>query len=348
MAASVIGYSAVAAKVRAMYSEVLTSEDYELLMNKPRVTDVFLWLKDNSVYGAVMKGINESTVHRGQIERVFSKALFHDAYKLSLMLSQNDRKMLACILAKTDIQIIKRVIRSIHTGVSLDIGTVKSLYKDETLGIPFDLKAVLTARSYQELAQALKPTPVYQVIEPFLRENLENTFELENALDQYYYTMLHKSADAYLRGKDRRITKEFLAAEVDMHNLLRSYRYREYYSYSGEKMLAHLFPNQYKLRPDFWKRMAESDSKDFRALVSETRYGSLFAQENDDRWYQEASQAMANIFRRHLRRDPYNFTAVAAYIFLKEIDIQNLITIIEGVRYSLDPGEIRTYLVKIK
>ena len=57
---------------------------------------------------------------------------------------------------------------------------------------------------------------------------------------------------------------------------------------------------------------------------------------------------MADLFRKHLREDPYNFAAVVDYIFLKEMDIQNLVTIIEGVRYSLEPGEIRRYLIKIK
>ncbi len=348
MAASVVMYSAVAAKLRAMYSRILTTEDYELLMNKPRVADVFLWLKDNSAYGEILNTMSESSVHRGQIERVFSRALFRDAHSISLMLSRSDKKMLEAIMAKTDIQIVKRVIRSIHTRIPLDLGTVKAIYKNEHVGIPFDLEAVITAGTYDELAEALKDTPLYKVIKPFLEEDLTSTFELENALDQYYFTMLNKSADECLSGQDKKKTKEFLAADADIHNLLRSYRYKRYYSYSGDNMLAHLFPNKYKLKPGFWKKLAESDVKDFRALVMETKYKGLFTEEDDAGWYREASQAMADSFRKHFRKDPYNFTAVVSYIFLKEIDIQNLITVIEGVRYSLDPKEIRGYLVKIK
>lgn len=348
MGASVVTYSAVAAKLRAMYSRILTTEDYELLMNKPRVTDVFLWLKDNSAYGEILNSMSESSVHRGQIERVFSRALFNDAHSISLMLSRNDKRMLEAVLAKTDIQIIKRVIRSIHTHIPLDLGTVKAIYKNEHVGIPFSLEAVLTARTYDELAEALRETPLYKVIRPFLEEDLTSTFELENALDQYYFTMLNKSADAYLSGQDRKKTKEFLAADADIHNLLRSYRYKRYYSYSGENMLAHLFPNKYKLRPGFWEKLADSDVRNFRELAMETKYKGLFMGEDDTGWYREASQTMADRFRNHFRKDPYNFTAVFSYLYLKEIDIQNLITITEGVRYSLDPKEIRGYLVKVK
>ncbi len=348
MAASVVTYSAVAAKLRAMYSRILTSEDYELLMNKSRVSDVFLWLKDNSAYGDVLNTINESSIHRGQIERVFGKSLFNDAYSISHMLPQSNKKMLGAVLAKADIQIVKRVIRSIHTQIPIDLGMVKSIYKNEHAGIPFHLEAVMMSKTYDELAQALKNTPLYKVIKPFLADNITNTFELENALDKYYFTMLNKSADAYLSGQDRRKTKEFLAAEVDMHNLLRSYRYMKYYSYSGEKMLAHLFPNKYKLTNDFWEELADSDIKNFRELAMKTRYKRIFTEEDDSLWYRETSQAMADLFRKHLREDPYNFAAVVDYIFLKEMDIQNLVTIIEGVRYSLEPGEIRRYLVKIK
>ena len=348
MAASVVTYSAVAAKLRAMYSRIPTSRDYDQLMNKSRVSDVFLWLKDHSVYGEVLNTINESAIHRGQIERVFGKSLFNDAYSLSHMLSQNDQKMLEAVLAKADIQIIKRIIRSIHTKIPIDLGTVKSIDKNRRKRGAFYSEAVMMSKTYDELAEALKNTPLYKVIKPFLAEDMTNTFELENALDKYYFTMLSKSADAYLSGQDRKKTKEFLAAEVDMHNLLRSYRYMKYYSYSGEKMLAHLFPNQYKLTNSFWKELAESDIKNFRELAMKTKYKRIFTEEDDSLWYRETSQAMADLFKKHLREDPYNFTAVADYIFLKEIDIQNLITIIEGVRYSLEPGEIRRYLVKIK
>lgn len=348
MAASVVTYSAVAAKLRAMYSRILTSEDYELLMNKSCVSDVFLWLKNHSAYGEIFHTIHESSIHRGQIERVFGRALFDDAYSISLMLPQNNRKMLEAVLAKADIQLVKRVIRAIHTQIPLDLGTVRAIYKKEHMGISFDVESVITAKTYDELAEALKGTPLYKVIKPFLSETVTSTFELENALDQCYFTMLNKSADTYLRGQDRKWTKEFLAAEVDMHNLLRSYRYKKYYSYSGEKMLAHLFPNKYKLKPEFWKTLADSDSKDFRKLAMNTKYRRLFREEDDASWYREVSQAMADSFRKHFRENPYNFTAVICYLFLKEIAIQNLITIIEGVRYALTPKEIRGYLVTIK
>lgn len=348
MAASVVTYSAVAAKLRAMYSQLLTEEDYETLMAKPRVADVFLWLRENTAYGDVLQGLNESSVHRGEIERLFSHALFDDARRISLMLSKDEKKMLAGVMAKTDIQIVKRIIRAIHTGVPIDISTVKSIYKDKSFAAPFDLEAALTAKTYGELGEVLKPGPLYDVLAPYLAEPVQNTFEMENALDKYYFLSLDKLAQQYLSGADRINTRKFLSAEVDMQNLLRSYRYKKYYSYPGEKVISHLFPNKCKLKNTFWVKVAESDVKDFRELALNTSYGDIFRSEDDSEWYGEMSRQIARMFKRHFRNDTYNFTTVVAYIYLKEIDIQNLITIIEGVRYSLEPSEIRKYLVLIK
>lgn len=348
MAVSVVTYSAVATKLRAMYSQLLTEADYDMLMAKPRVADVFLWLRENTAYGDALQGLSESSVHRGEIERLFSRALFDDARRISLMLSQNEKKMLAGVMAKTDIQIIKRIIRSIHTGVPIDIGTVKSFYKDKSFATPFDLEAALSVKTYAELGEVLKPGPLYDVLEPYLTEPVQNTFEMENALDKYYFISLNKLAQRYLSGADRTNTRKFLAAEVDMHNLLRSYRYKKYYSYPGEKVISHLLPNKCKLKNTFWVKIAESDVKDFRELAMDTKYGAIFQSENDSTWYREMSQQIAEMFKRHFRNDTYNFTTVVAYIYLKEIDIQNLITIVEGVRYSLEPSEIRKYLVRIK
>ena len=348
MAASVVTYSAVAAKLRAMYSQLLTAEDYELLTTKPRVADVFLWLRENTAYGEILRGLNEASVHRGEIERLFSRALFEDAGRISRMLSQNEKKMLAAVMSKTDIQIVKRIIRSVHTGVAIDIGTVKSFYKNKNFAISFPLEAALTAKSYGELGEALKDSPLYDVLAPYLAEPVQNTFEMENALDRFYFLSLDKAAQRYLRGEDRIRTRNFLAAEVDMHNLLRSYRYKRYYSYPEEKVISHLFPNKYKLKNSFWIKVAESDVKDFRELAMETRYGEIFRSEDDSAWYGEMSRQIAGMFKHHFRTDPYNFASVVAYIYLKETDIQNLITIIEGVRYSLEPSDIRKYLVLMK
>ena len=340
MAAPVVTYSAVAAKLRAMYGGLLALEDYALLMNKQRVDDVFSWLIENSAYSKILSSINGNTVHRGQMERMFNQALFRDASGISSMLPKNDKRMLEAVLMKRDIQTVKRVIRSIHTGISLNFSTA-DIFSDQEA-------AVLQSRTYGELAVSLQNTPLHKVIRPFLTDNAASPFAAENALDQYYFTMLMKSTDRYLRGQARKTTKAVLAEEADIRNLLRSYRYRRYYACSGEQMLARLVPNRYQLNPGFWKELADSDSKDFRRLVMQTKYKKIFVSQDDADWYREASQTMADQFKKHFREQPYTFTAVLAYLFFQKTDIQNVIAIIEGVRYSLEPRDIRRYLITVK
>lgn len=83
----VFSYSAVITKLRAMYSKLLTNDDYEILMSQQSVTEIVQWLKKNSQYQDILKTIPESEIHRGDIERIFWGTLYKDAEGLEKMLS---------------------------------------------------------------------------------------------------------------------------------------------------------------------------------------------------------------------------------------------------------------------
>ena len=52
------------------------------------------------------------------------------------------------------------------------------------------------------------------------------------------------------------------------------------------------------------------------------------------------------IYRSNIRMRPFTIAPMVDYIFLKEIEIVNLTTIIEGVRYHIDPDKVGTFITK--
>ena len=70
--------NAILSKARAMYGKRLTKENYNDLLNCQTVGEVASYLKSRTVYGKCLAGINESEVHRGQLEVALRQKLFDD------------------------------------------------------------------------------------------------------------------------------------------------------------------------------------------------------------------------------------------------------------------------------
>ena len=328
--------------MRGMYGRLLTAENYELLMSMSRVGDIVRWLKENGGYAETLKDISEASVHRSSLENAFHAALIVDAKKLSAMLGAKEKKMMALLMARVEIDILKRIIRSIYTGIPVPS---QVLQMDLSYSRQFDLFRCLEAKHFMQLLEALRGTGYDQVLTPLvLREDI-STFDMEEALDEYYFRRLKEGAKKYLSGTDLKAAENFWGSEIDAQNILWTYRYKKYYHFSKEETLRHLVPNKYKIRKEQLLRLADSSVADFERVVAETRYSRLFANSRDVEWDRRVTDYLCRMYMRQIRRSAYNFTTIAAYLYLKEIDIRNIITIVEGVRYRIGPSEIRRYLI---
>jgi len=173
---------------------------------------------------------------------------------------------------------------------------------------------------------------------------ITGTFDMEEALDEYYFKTVLDSAKKYLTQEDYNITKNFFGTEADVQNIIWIYRYKKYYDFTEEEILGHILPNRRKLRREQIRALSAANVEDFRSVVSETRYRLLFAGDAAQ-WDSSASDYLRNMFMSQMRHNRYSFAAIVAYLFLKEIDIQNIITIVEGVRYGMEPQQIEQYLI---
>ena len=63
--------NAITAKARAIYGKRLTKEDYNNLLHKRGVSGVVAYLKTTEKYRATFANVNETTIHRGQVEQGF-------------------------------------------------------------------------------------------------------------------------------------------------------------------------------------------------------------------------------------------------------------------------------------
>ena len=68
---SLLEYSGVVTKIRAMQKNLLTDDDFREIVTMPDVAAVESYLKKNPVYAEAFGNINESDIHREALEAVF-------------------------------------------------------------------------------------------------------------------------------------------------------------------------------------------------------------------------------------------------------------------------------------
>ncbi len=343
-----VKYSAIAAKLRAMHSSFLTGGDYERLLSKKSVNEICAYLKSAPGYCDALADVNERGVHRGEMERMLERDIMDEYVRIYNFVDFSDREIMNLWFMRRELRFLKREIRHIYThekcvGDDIDRGTFNDFFDSHT---KIDKDIMQSASSLSDCIKACEKTPY---AEPLRRaESLEvDFFSAGMVLESFYYRYIWKTGQRRLNKEQLGLFRKLMGSQIDMLNLMWIYRGKKYFSFENEMIFTYLLPVQYRLKENTVKRLVmTSDTESFTELVkSSTPYGELFdnydngifPEENYNRIYRRLSE---NIFVSYTE----TIVAVCAYLNLKEEEIKNITTIIEGVRYGLNPDFIREHI----
>ena len=151
----------------------------------------------------------------------------------------------------------------------------------------------------------------------------------------YNNKLLYLYTKRYLKN-DKDIL-ELIGTKIDILNILSIYRAKKYYNLPKDKIMDKLIKVNYKIPKDTIIKLCEQTSiQDLFKVLEETRYRHIFIADNEEQIEKKAKQYLYKIYKKHLRQDLLKFSNILAYIFLREIEIENIINIIEGTRYQED------------
>ena len=154
----------------------------------------------------------------------------------------------------------------------------------------------------------------------------------------HYYTNLWKDKDRYLSGASKDIAAKIHGTEIDMYNLICIYRLKKNYKPVKEFVYKHILPINYKLPPEMVSQLVETDTPAaMREIIQSTCYGKYFG-EGDS--YSAFYKALSDVYKRVSYKNTNSIAPIIYYFFRKGMEIKNIVTIFEGVNYSLAPDEI--------
>jgi len=341
-------YNALMAKARAMYGKLLKKEDYNELLKQRSVGDIVSYLKHNTHYSDVLADVNESEIHRAQFERILRRSLMNDYRKLLSFAHGNIRDFLKLIYLKHEIESLKRLLRALETKGTTSVAE-DSLYFLKSYD-PLHIAKLATVQNIKELISELKDTPYYDVLRPFLGEKEgHNLFELEMSLDMYYLNLVFSKKKTLLSGLDSEVVARAFGNEIDVLNLLWIYRGRIIYNIDRSIILSYLIPHRHKLSMDVIYSLVDAkDKKTFLQIAARTKYSELFVSDDSRYFDLKFSAYMYEFHRRMLRKNGFSIISAISYLNLKEYELSNIVSIIEGIRYGLPEETIRSFIIGFK
>ncbi len=331
--------NAVLAKSRAMYGKCLKDSDYRQLVECRSVPELASYLKTRTCYAKVLTGMIESEIHRGQLEPLLRQDIYNDIFALSRYSTDEAMAVADFVTAKLDIEQIVRCMMMLNLGRSEDFALSVPLSLDSYTAVSF--KKLAAVRSFDDLMNALQHTGYDQVIQSFRPKEGEplKIADIEIALNNKNYSM---AMDAIAKMKNKTEQKELrdlFYAVFDFENLERILRLKKYHHFSAEIVRSMLIPFGRLSKKNMDDLCSAEDFNDVYELARDTYLGNMLSKLQ---YYDKTqiSYALINVYcKHHLRLSPNPTIVMISYIYLKQIEVRNIINLIEATRYGLSQEE---------
>ncbi len=343
MSISLLSYSGIIAKVRALESNLLTESDYEKIANLDSTSDFVNFLKQNKSYAVVFNNCDETELHRAQIELLLSNAILIEFIKLYKFANQEQRKVLNLRLFRFEVTILKALLQMVFNKDSeYDLLAFEEFFKSHS---DLKVKELATSKSLEEFINNLQGTQYYDLFKRLQATSHNTLYDYEAQLDVYYFTRAWKLKDRLLTGPNRKIATEIYGRQADLLNLLWIYRSKKFFDIDSNKILGTIIPINYKLKKDEIKKLVEAVSvEEFFKLVQTTYYAKLnqgIADYNIESLYYKNFQ---KLYRTLSTKFSTSMAPVLRFLYEKEIELDYLTTALECIRYHLEPSQTMQYL----
>jgi vacuolar-type H+-ATPase subunit C/Vma6 len=299
-----------------------------------------------TAYGATLSGWNW---RRADAEAELSRRLYGSLAQAFLKVRRGLKKRESLFLGhlghRLEAENLKVVLRVLHLGLDplqaeprlLPLGTLS----------PLNFSDLLRAGTIPRLVDALAPSiwasPLNRGLPRFVEEN--NLFPLEMSLDLFVYDSLWEGLKKLSRA-DRRIAAGLLGTLADITNINWAGRFRDLYGFPAEETY------QYLIEAGSFKNAAARRDLAFAPNTGEMilrlprqAYIDLL-QGAQDRVEVETRlrQFWMTTLENYLARPPFQIGLSLTYLFFKELEIDNLITLFAGMALNLPPERVAPWL----
>ncbi len=344
-------YHATAAAIRAAYGQRLQAADYRDLMNMHSVAEIVAFLKETEGYGELLQGLEPSYTHRGYLEMLLSRNLFTQCLRFCSLEHLQHTPFFRFFIYDYEIRELIKKIQLIPSGPEAYISAMDA-WLDPYLS--FSQEKLARAETTDEIIAAVAQTPYAAVLKKFCSKgNIVRDYSAcEIGLRACCLERILKEAEETVKGDDLNALKELIGEQIDLINLINAYRLKRVFSADEEVLREMMLPIQGRLPKKTCEQLYSApDLNTFIEVLHTTRYGRML----DELSHSDTPESVRlehafQCLRWKSARKALHFSghaAVSLYAVhvLFQIEVRNLITIIEGIRYEKSVPYIQSLLI---
>lgn len=338
-------YYAVSAKVHAMYGRRMTSEDYRQLMGKRTLSEAASFLQNHSGYREPLSGLNTSSIHRENLETALRSSYVEEYRRIFSFMHLGDKELMRFPIYRAEQEAILTAMRRLNSTHMLEpIPTWDAILRKESR---LKLPSLQLATSFAEIAHAADETIYSSALQRILvgESKTPTPAFVDNMMQVAYYARLYQTTSKRYSGETKKILRTALNDETDLINLVQFLRLKKHFPAKDVQLYSFPLPCSSKLRKEYVQQLLAAPSYEAAfQLILDGPYGKLFRSitpSGVEAYY----YTLQYNFSRHQIRSAYPtvYTPIA-YLTLKEIELRNIISIIECIRYGGDPNAFVTLI----
>lgn len=344
---SLLSYSGITAKVRAMSGRLFSEDNYKELSVLTTVPEAVAYLKEHSAYSSLFSNMDESFFHRGYIEKSLHLSKYRDFTKLYRFAGGKQRSFLKLYFYQYEIILLEYCLRTVfdHRKFELDLSSFKPFLEHHS---KLDLDLLASSQTINELVENLKETEFYDVLNNFGDLEEPTLMDYEYALDLYHFRTLWKKKEKELSKEDGTFITRTYGSQFDLLNIQWIYRSKKYYRLEPEQIYPLLIPMNYKLKKEQLRQLIEAPGlPEMQAVLNNTYYNRTYRKMNLNLEHLEdfTYSYLYDLHKKDSTRNPYSMAVLNTYLYQREEEVRKIITVIEGIRYGLTSNEILEYLM---
>lgn len=346
---SLLTYSGLTTKVRAMKSRLLTESQYRELAEFDTVSGAVDYLKKFPAYKPFLSGKDGTSLHRGKIEELLLQSKYDDFSKIYRFSGLSQRKFLDLYFMHYEIAKLKRCLRGViaNRPLEIDFSLFQEFFDRHS---SLNLLKLSSSEDLNKFISNLEGSPYYDIMARLNRQENTSLFDYESNLDMLYFKTMWKAKNSGLKKREQYSLAKCFGNRLDMLNIQWIYRCIQYYHMTSSEIYALLIPVQNRIKPEQLYALANAEHTDeFFHILQHTYYGNLNPVKDGSFLDPEtlARQVLNRIHKLTEQRDPYSIATVNSYLYFKELEIEHIIHIIESIRYGLEPAQILSAVMKI-
>jgi V/A-type H+-transporting ATPase subunit C len=345
----VSGYAAISARVRAMYSSLLSPQDFARLSDAPDLPTLISQLKQTA-YGPYLENLKEKDLTPQKVDLAIKGRLADSYSSVVQMAPEQARPLVKQLYRYFEVQNLKAILRAVVTDPSWE--------RVQDVLFPMGSMSVLPAQAMVESGsvgsaiELLQNTQYYDTLSFAMKRYSaeQNLFPLEVALDLYYWRQLWAEAKK-LQGRDREQASRIIGSLMDVNNLMWVIRYKVYHGLSEEEIINYTLPFGYRVRDEDVRAIAAG--ADLAAVV-----GRVFPGIPDlNTLLEEPRRGLPQlevILKRRLMEqclsafigNPFHIGLPLAFLILSNLEVQDLTVLIEAKSSEMNEDEYRPFLLR--